>query len=381
MTLKKRIFDEKRINTGRQTEVDFAKAVIIFFLAFIHCIIECTPAENLTSGIPYLFDSVIGGPLAAPMFIFAMGFGMIYTKKDSPKDFAVRGIKLGLISYVLNICRFLIPYLIGYAVTGEHEKYIQPLVYKVLGCDVLQFASISMLIMALVLYLKIPDIILIIGSVLLSFLGTYLNGTDLGNNPLNIIFGYFIGTEDQAGNIISDFPILNWFIVLVSGYIFGKILMYVKNKNMFYILISPLCIAVTTAYFIFGIVNTRGMFGEGQNCYYHIRTDDVLITITAVLGVFGLYHLAAKIMPEAVLKIIGEVSKAINSVYCIHWVIVVIVTNVVIYVIRGTQELSVPVTLILSFAISIVSIAIAYYWRKFKNHKKGAGKNERKVPI
>lgn len=34
----------------------------------------------LESGIPYLFDTVIGGPFSAPMYLFAMGISMDYTR-------------------------------------------------------------------------------------------------------------------------------------------------------------------------------------------------------------------------------------------------------------------------------------------------------------
>ena len=45
-------------------------------MAFVHCIIECTAPEALDHGIPFLFDYVIGSPISAPMFMFAMGIGI-----------------------------------------------------------------------------------------------------------------------------------------------------------------------------------------------------------------------------------------------------------------------------------------------------------------
>ena len=73
MKLKTRIFSDKEVNTGRQQELDLARAFIIFCLAIIHVTIECTSDEGLTSGIPYLFDTIIGGPFSAPMYMFVMG--------------------------------------------------------------------------------------------------------------------------------------------------------------------------------------------------------------------------------------------------------------------------------------------------------------------
>ena len=141
--IKDKIFSSEEINRSRQWELDLAKAVIIFCLALIHVTIECTTDDGLCSGIPYLFDTVIGGPFSAPMYMFAMGVGMSYTKRNSPADYLARGAKIFGLAYILNICRFLIPYSIGYAVTKDYEVYIEPLMYKVLGNDILTFAGLA----------------------------------------------------------------------------------------------------------------------------------------------------------------------------------------------------------------------------------------------
>lgn len=197
--LKKGILSDSDINNGRQSEIDLARAVIIFCLALIHCTIECTSDEGLTSGIPYLFDTVIGGPFSAPMYMFVMGIGMAYTKKCEPVQYFLRGFKIFIAGYILNICRFQIPYLIGYAITGEYEKYIEPLLYKVLGNDILIFAGLAMMILALFIKFKVSDTVMFIIGVVLSGAGTLLTGTDVGYPLGNIFLGYLIGTEDAAG--------------------------------------------------------------------------------------------------------------------------------------------------------------------------------------
>ena len=121
MKLVEKIFSNKKVNTTRQWELDLARAVLIFCLALVHVTIECTSDEGLCSGIPYVFDSIIGGPFGAPMFMFAMGVGMSYTIRNKPKELLKRGAELFGLAYILNICRFLIPYSIGYAMTGDTE--------------------------------------------------------------------------------------------------------------------------------------------------------------------------------------------------------------------------------------------------------------------
>ena len=124
---KSEVFSKEICNTGRQTELDIGKALPILCLAFVHCVIECCTEEQLLSGIPFVFDAIIGGPLGAPMFMFCMGATIHFAKKRAPGDIAQRGVHLLLMGVLLNIFRFFIPFMIGYAITGNAEKYLVPL--------------------------------------------------------------------------------------------------------------------------------------------------------------------------------------------------------------------------------------------------------------
>ena len=108
MKLRDKIFSDKPVNLDRQWELDLARSVIIFCLALIHCTIECTSDEGLVSGIPYLFDTIIGGPFSAPMYMFVMGIGMAYTKKNTPEHHFRRGLHIFVLGYILNICEILL---------------------------------------------------------------------------------------------------------------------------------------------------------------------------------------------------------------------------------------------------------------------------------
>lgn len=360
----------EEMNKGRQIEVDIAKAIVLLYMPAVHCTIECIPEEGLISGIPYWMDSILGGPFGAPVFIFAMGLGMAYTKKNKVSDLCKRGLLMLGISYLLNVCRFLIPYLIGYAMTGEKQKYIEPLFYRVLGNDVLQFAGCMLLFFALLKALKLSDEAIWGMSVLMSVLAQPLNGLDVQQPIWNNFLGYLIGIEDAAGKVFSDFPLLNWMIVPMTGYLFGKRLIFVQDKDTFYRKISPICLLVAVTYCVLGIHLERGMFGEGQNCYYHIMTDDVIVSIIAVLGMLGVYYKMSKWLPKKVLRLFQKISQNITAFYCIHWVLVVISTNVVLYIVKGTQQLQVSGVMLLSLIISIITVILVYIWSELKQLKK-----------
>ena len=378
MRLKEKLYGDTTINCGRQKELDLAKCGAILCLALIHCVIECTPEEQLVSGIPYLFDTVIGGPLSATVFMFAMGVGAVYQDSQSTRDGVLRGLRIMLISYMLNICRFLIPYLIGYAITGDTEKYIDPLLYKVLCNDILLFAGMALVLIALFRKMKLKDWQMAAIAFAASAAGTMLNGVDVNNALGNILLGYLIGTEDAAGMVMSYFPLLNWLVFPVSGYIFGKRLLRLKDKNLFYGILSAICVPVATIYYAVGIVYERGMFGEGQNCYYHLQFSDAVGAILSTLGVLGLCHFLIRHLPEWVSSLSQKISRNITSIYCIHWVLVVYITNLGLYIWRGTQVLPVWQTLLLGAAIEIAAIYIAAIWQQIRKRVRG-WQNEKKA--
>lgn len=361
----KSCFKKEPVNTGRQIELDIGKAVPILCLAFVHCIIECCTEEQLAHGVPYLFDMFIGGPMSAPMFMFCMGATIRYSSMHSSKRMALRGLKLIKIGVLLNICRFLIPFLIGFLITGDVDHYLIPLPYYFFGNDILQFAGLSFLCLALFVRLKVSMPALFFISVGMSVAGTFLRGTDFGNDVLNVIFGWFIGTENEAGLIISDFPLLNWLVVPVCGYIFGWLLRRVKDKKQFYLSFSPVLLVISVVCLFLGDRYEFGMFAEGENAYYHMITYDVFVCIALTLGLLGVYYAVLQVLPDNIIRFFKYISRNITAFYCIQWVFVRFITNVVLYVINGTQIFPVRGTMLISTGIVFATLAVIWIYRKF----------------
>lgn len=363
-------FSKEAINTGRQIEMDIGKAIVIFYFPFVHCIIECCTEEQLRSGVPYLLDTVLGGPLGAPMFIFCMGATVHFARSNTPGDLARRGLKLLALGFLLNICRFLIPNLLGWAITGDAEQYIVPLPFELFGNDILQFAGLAFLCIALMKKLKTPRWLMLTIALAFSVGSTLLGDVDLGHDVLNIFGGWFIGTVNARGQIQSAFPLLNWLIVPICGYIFGETIRYVKNRKRFYLCFSPALLVFTAVYFFFGIRHMIGMFGEGENCYYHLSTPDAFVCLAATLGLLGFFAAIAYILPQPVLRFFTYISRNITEVYFIHWILVRLTVNVGVYAIAGTLRIPVWMTLLISSGIFILMFLITDIYRKLRPNER-----------
>ena len=357
---------DEPVNKGRQLDIDIAKAEMVLLLPFIHCIIECTSDEGLCSGIPYLLDTIIGGPFSAPMYLFAMGMCLVYSHRQTPELWFRRGIRLIGVFYLSNTCRFLIPYLIGYKISGDREHFLEPLLYRWLGNDVLLFAGLALIAVAAFSYFKLSYKAMLGIAAVMTISATLIGDVDTRSMFGNIFLGYIVGTDDATGYVISDFPLLTWLIFPIAGYLFGKVHIRIKDKGAFYRIVSPPALLVPLIYFPIGIHFGWGMFGEGQNCYYHMMIWDVAVCLCLDLGMLGVWHLLSHYMSNRGKGFLHEVSCNITAIYCIHWVFVRTITNVIIYIKNGTQILPLWETMLLSLAILVVTLIIAHYYKNLK---------------
>ncbi len=365
------VFSEEVCNTGRQTELDIGKAMPILCLAFVHCVIECSTGEQLLSGIPFVFDAIIGAPLGAPMFMFCMGATLHFTRNRAPEDIARRGVKLLIAGLILNVFRFIIPFVIGFAVTGNADKFIIPLPYFFFGSDILQFAGIALLCIALFVKTGMSKRVMAIVALAMSVAGTLIRDTDLGNGVLNVVFGWIIGTVDKSGLVISYFPLLNWLIIPVCGYIFGSLLLRVKDKKRFYLSYAPVLLAAAVIYIAIEIRFKAGTFAPGENAYYHLLTSDALCFAALTAGLLGVYYAVSLVLPEGITGFFSYVSRHITKYFCIHWVFVRMITNVVLFAALGTQIIPLGYALLIGLGISIVTFMCLCIYDKFLDgHKR-----------
>ncbi|MCR5099555.1 MAG: acyltransferase family protein [Lachnospiraceae bacterium] len=343
-----------------------AKAVVACCLAAIHVFVECTPDEVLDSfGVPYIFDSILGGPLAAPMFMFCMGIGLTYSRDRSPKHLFKRGVIILVMGLLLNTLRYLIPSLIGYHITGDYGFYISPLPYKFFGNDIWQFAGLAHILMSLMLYadlspfgtLNIAFVLNAIGMIFLDFECRY--------DAVNIILGHFIGVGGE-GRIYSDFPLLIWFPIYAGGFAYGNIMNRVKDEDRFYSMITLPCLVVPIAFMFTEYFMGVGMMGgDGVNVFYHMNLGEELICIILVIGMMGIYHFLQKNMSKKVIGLIEKISRSLMDIYFFQWVLVWWAVDFFVNIIQGSRYMDWPQALVLGVILSFLSVVIGVWWADF----------------
>ena len=342
-------FFKEEVNTGRQLELDIAKGFAIIFMVWVHVFEELSPS---TSGGLYTLTEIFGGPFAAPVFMICMGIGMGFSRNNAPKDLFKRGLSLLWVGLILNVCRFVIPDLIKYAGTGN-SAYLYDTI-QMFSVDILQFAGLAFLFFALAKKLKLNNIVLVVVGLGASVLGMLLSSISSGNTLADMFLGYIWGTANW-----SYFPFLSWIIFPIYGYIFSTFLRRCIDKRKAYLIITPLCLVIMLGYAY--ITATKGLMYFSNGSYYHLSVvDSVFFCVLGTL-VFGICFWLTQLLSRCGFVTFCRFSKNINTIYCIHWVLIGIL-GVVQCLVFGTTTLKFATGTIIAILLIVVSDRIAALW-------------------
>ena len=140
--MSKNIFSDSIINTGRQRELDFVKGIAIIAMVICHTVLYMAEVPGHLGYV--VANDVLGGPMAAPMFMICMGIGLCFSHRNTPLEIVRRGVWLFLLGYILNFSRSSLPFAVGYAL-GMGELLSENLVAGLMLVDILQFAGLALI--------------------------------------------------------------------------------------------------------------------------------------------------------------------------------------------------------------------------------------------
>jgi hypothetical protein len=86
---------------------------------------------------------LVGGPFAAPVFMFTMGVGMVYSRNQEPRYLIVRGIKLLQLGFFVNIGEFFVPYFLTGNLMNDWKRFPIANGLLLFCIDILAFAGMA----------------------------------------------------------------------------------------------------------------------------------------------------------------------------------------------------------------------------------------------
>jgi hypothetical protein len=298
------------------------------------------------------FDMLIKG--MAPVFIFCMGMTLCYSKRQKANEVLRRALNMAGIVGLLELSRTIVPCSIEWLIFRDFESINYA--YQFLCVDILQFVTLTLLAIAGLKKLKLGTVAMLVIAAVCSVIGQLLQGVSTGSVIGDMVAGFLWSTYDAA-----YFPFLNWFIVPVVGYSFGKLWLYLKDKDTFFKWVTPISCGITAIYYIsMVLVGEWYYFSNGR--YSGIGILDVLFMFVNFLAVAGGCYYLNKWVPRFS-HVFESMGARVNSVYCIHWTIYAFLYLTLLCV-MGENYLPLWTVIPVAALVVIVSDILSWVYKK-----------------
>ena len=284
------LFADSPVNRGRQVELDLVKGLAILFMLLVHCFESFTslPWEPTWPNRLIFF---LGGPPAAPVFMFALGVGLAYTRKNTPGDLARRGLRILLLGFAVAFFRDFLSMYVLYLRTGDPADLAVG-IEEALGVDILPFAGLAFLFFAAASKLKFQSVHYAAAALLGAAANLLLAGRVLSSPALNVIAGLIWGTSEY-----SWFPFLTWIPYPIVGYLFGQLLVRCRDKARLYRLCLEISLPAAFAGWLlfrhYGIPIGWENYDYYSYVYFHHNLLGNLLFITFVVAWISLFFFLA----------------------------------------------------------------------------------------
>jgi uncharacterized membrane protein len=295
----------------RNSIADLLKGIAVLLMVQVH-ILELFATNEIYSshlGKTLLF---MGAAPVAPLFAIILCYFIISTGK-SKTELITRGFKLIGLGMLLNIALNL--NLIIAVVKGNYQIDLLPFIF---GFDILHFAGVSSIIIALFKNTLQKHILVLIGCII----GAALLGHGLLNFiPQTIFLKYFLSIFYGCCEW-SYFPIFPWIAYPLTGIAFyqlkeryGSVLLKVVNQKLQLGILFLL-------FFIFTIKYAVTISSDLPSYYHH---DIIFYLWTIVFITFYsifINEIGNKFGSVFILKYIKWLGENVTVIYVIQWILI-----------------------------------------------------------
>ena len=324
------IFSKEKVNNDNQTEIDYLKTLGIFLMVTSHVYDEFYP--GYFSEIIYFLSFILG----AGGFMFLMGILMQYSRHHFPKYYFFRGIGLLTAGQLLNLLRDCLPNLLAFWFTNKNVFIARAM--QVLEADILPFAGLSFILLALMKSLKLSNNCILIVSIIMNLFGYIL--FYLIQSPKNFLLsqflGFFILTDAEA-----FFPLFSYFFFVASGYWIGEKYQKIRDKNKLSNYILIFCLPLVSIYYYFRSHYNFPYFPEyfSDEHYSLCPGPDALASVLSnIIGLAFFYKLDIVILKGKTPEFITHAGKHLNNFYILSSSIIFQI-NIFMIVSRGEHSI------------------------------------------
>ena len=324
-----RFFSDSKVNTGRQQELDLLKALCVVGMIFVHVLLDLGKKV-----MPGVVDDYLTEFFGGATFMISMGVGMCYMRKQTPSSYLIRGFGLLTIGQFLNILRNCLPNLIGYWVTGRQFFISNSLL--ILQADILTFAGLSFLLMALFKRLRLKNGAILLISVVMSLIALFMWRALPAPYSWSVkpthdsylvsqMLAFFVITNAE-----SYFPLFCYFVFVAFGYFIGGYYPRIRDKDALANRIMAVCFPLAAIYYVCRFTMKMSFLPElGSDLQYSMKpTPDAIATCLFTLGFLALLYKFVKLIGGKLPGFVTHFSTNINSYYCLSYLFILPVQTV-----------------------------------------------------
>jgi uncharacterized membrane protein len=310
---------------NRLLSIDLARGLAVFFMISVHTL-EVFANQEVKNSVFGQIIAFLGGPPAAPVFMTLMGFSFIYSSKSELKPKLLRGFKIFLSGYVLNLLRGVIPFSLASYLNMDIAKTF-PLdklnAFTILTIiDILQFAGIALMIMAVIQALKVNKYLILVSAFLISMISPFLWGIKIDLPIIDQVLELFWGDQPIEFSFIANkiaFPVFPWLTFPLLGMFLGETVKNSTDTNRIFNYFGLSGIFVLAISVTISFTNYQYHFND----YYHSRQGAMLFMCGFVMGWLYLTKLVIDNIPtNSFFDLLFQWSKGVTNIYFIQWIII-----------------------------------------------------------
>ena len=338
------------LGTSRRIEAfDLARGLAVLFMVSVHALQTYATPEVYDSPFGWILEA-LGGPPAAPVFVFLMGAVMAFSRRTGTWAMVRRGFVLLALAYVLNGLRGSLPVWVAIQAGASAAELggSSPL-SELTTIDILHFAGMANLALACVRRLSQRPWVWIGVAAVVAVASPWIWGAMSGWPPLDFVLELLWGTGDGTA-----FPVLPWVAFPLVGMAAGVWLSETDDVSRVFRRLAQSGVALLA---IGGALTLTGIdFHLGD--YWRTGPGGMLLMIGFVLVWVWLCHLVAQYVLHTVPgRLLIFWSRNVTVFYFIHWVLIGWSVLLV-----GYEAFGVLGTLIGIVAIVVASSLLTLVW-------------------
>jgi uncharacterized membrane protein len=207
---------------------DLARGLAVVFMIGVHVLWHWGAPDTWTSPIGTAI-SFLGGPTAAPVFMFLMGASLAFSSRSSFGSLVVRGLWLVWLGYLLNVLRGVLPAYLGLTAGVVTEEQIAPftLPWLLTTVDVHHMAGLSLVAIAFLGLLGRPSIGWLALAAAIVLVGPFLRGLEFGTALLD---GPLTPVLSGAPNVY--YAVVPWIAFPLVGGVYGAVVARAADRPL-----------------------------------------------------------------------------------------------------------------------------------------------------